>query len=106
MSEKVIRCPFCGGNIQLKTFIGGNLAWRCQSCRTTSGVFITRAAAEAHARGHLEAMLERLYEKGGHFSGDDFHGTFIELPSEGIWRFINIKELRAVVEAALKEVEG
>ena len=103
MSE--IRCAHCGNDLTIHTE-EGSAWWGCCSCGTISRNFSSRAAAEAHARGHLEAMLERLYEKGGHFSGDDFHGTFIELPSKGIWRFINIKELRAVVEAALKEVEG
>jgi hypothetical protein len=69
-----------------------------KDCHTEAWGFDSFAAAEAHARGHLEAMLERLRE-----SGEPF---VLTIDNDGVGLEISKGTLRATVEAALKEAKG
>jgi len=113
MSE-AIRCPFCPsgiikalhypGEMEYDGYSEDDFGWECSDCGVKAKGFDSFAAAEAHARGHLEAMLERLaavidieiYKK------RDSRWVISKLPTIGP-RWVD-ESVFAAVEAALKEL--
>ncbi len=108
-------CAYCGGGVKFDCeysyppCIPATTYYRhfCKYCGMQSKGFETRELAEAHARGHLEAMIERLaiVKKFVKIYKDD-EGWVVQTFSEPNTLDDWLKpSLRAAAEAALKEVE-
>jgi len=111
MSEE-IRCAYCGSDLifsmeELEKENGRNeevYYWECITCGTKCTGFESTEDREAHARGHLEAMLDQLVNNGCRIIIDE-NGTLVTLIEEPADIGDDL-DCRAAVEAALKEVEG